>query len=188
LGSAGALSLDPVQPQGALVVVAHPGDRLRTGEAELASSADGVAVVRAPSGRVEVEIEGSGRRATLVAAVSTDHVTWVRAPDPEPLTVGFAVGSARLDPSGAERLRAFAAAAGDAAFEVVGGASPEGDADANAALARERASVCAATLRSAGIADARLTTRDLPQISEPTSDPADARACIVIPRAPKGRR
>jgi len=188
LGDAAALSLDPVQPQGALVVVAHPGDRLRTGEAELAAGADGVAVVRAPSGRVEVEVVGSGRRATLVAAVSTDHVTWVRAPDPEPLVVRFAVGDARLDPASGERLRSFADAAGGAAFRVAGGASPEGDADANAALARERAATCADALRRAGIADDRITTLDLPQISDSADDPADARTCIVTPRAPKGRR
>lgn len=181
LGATAALTLDPVQPQGALVVVASPGDRLWTGEAELSAGPDGVAVVRAPSGRVEVEVVGSGRRATLVAGVSTAHVTWVRAPEPEPLVIRFAVGSAKLAPRSAERLAELVDAAGGSSFSVAGGASPEGNAAANAVLARDRAASCAAALQAAGLAADRIEVRSEPQIAERSAEPAATRTCIVTP-------
>lgn len=145
-GQGGEIQLEAAPPQGGLVVVAQPGDRVRTGELVQRVGPDGVLIVNTPQGRVEVEVVGGGRRALIDAVVPAGHAVYRRVSDPVPVELGFGSGRSQLTPAHEATLRALVQDLGAWSLEVAGLASPEGDPQANLALAAERARAVAAAL------------------------------------------
>ncbi len=179
------LELEPAPPQGALVVVAAPGDLVQVDGVAVSVGADGVALLSVPEGSHRVQITGGGRRSEGSIAVSQGHATWLRPPEAEPYRALFTVGSAELSASERERLGQLSAQRGDYGYVLQGGYSPEGDPDANEALAQARAEVARDVLIEAGVPTDLL---DLQPIAVPTLD-GDfelQRSCLITP-VPGGR-
>jgi hypothetical protein len=177
---AGPVALERAPEQGALLVVAAPGDVIRWRDASFEAAADGVAQLSLSPGPVALSIVGNGRSTQVEAYVGDGHVTWVRVPPPPPLELRFAVGADGLDPEELERLRGFAALAGGGRFRVVGQASPEGDPLRNHDLADRRAMGARDALVAAGVpADTIEVLPSLP--SRPDLDASVQRRVVVSP-------
>jgi len=179
------LVLEPAPAQGALVVVASPGDHVAVGGIEVTLGADGVALLNVPEGPVRVEVAGGGRRSSGPIAVAQGHATWLRVPPAQPHRALFVLGSSTLSSAESQRLATLAALRGDYGFVLQGGYSPEGDPSANQALAAARADAVHAALVAAGVPDNQLEHQ---LIAAPTldGDPELQRSCQVTP-IPGGR-
>lgn len=170
--------------QGGLVIVGWPGDRARVDGHAVELNRDGVAVIQAAPGPLEVDIEGGGRRDEELAAVADGYVTWVRASRPRPLIVNFDQGDSALGSADLRDVALLAQQAGGWRFQVQGSASPEGDRDYNIRLAQQRAEVVRGALISAGLpADTVVLAAPLVQLY---GDPAALRNVVVTPLSPEG--
>jgi hypothetical protein len=154
------VALDPAPSQGSLVLVSHRGDRVVVGEQTTAVSGDGLAVLNAPEGDLSVRIEGGGRAVSHDLLIASGYATWVRVPDPEDHLFLFPLGVAALDPGDLQAVQDLADAPGDYRFLIRGSYSPEGDPQANMALARARASAAGQALVAAGLPEERVVYQD----------------------------
>jgi hypothetical protein len=179
------LSLEPAPAQGALVIVASPGDLLLVDGVQVTPGDDGVALLNVPEGSHLVEVSGGGRRSVGKIAVSQGHATWLRPQGAEPHHALFAAGSASLSPGEQERIARFAEQRAGYGYVLQGGHSPEGDAALNAALAQARAEAVRQALILAGVPEADI---ELQPIADPTldGDPSLQRCCLITP-VPGGR-
>lgn len=182
LGQVSEVVLQPLPAQGALVVVARPGDEIRVGGMPIPLDEDGVAVLNVATGAVEVIGTGGGQQVRLYAAVARQQATWVRVPDPPALTVPFAGGSSELTSQTRYDLLQLAANAGDWTFVIQGYASPEGDADANLRLAAARAETVARALRGGGLSSDHVRVSS-PAIGDPSQMANWGRVVVVRPLA-----
>lgn len=148
--AAGDTALVEAPAQGGLAVAAAAADRVKVAGRELGLK-DGAASLLAAEGVVRVELSGGGRALADEVVVSRGRVLWLNLPDPPDLLVFFPAGGAELDAEDRARIAGAAALLGDWAFEVSGGASPEGDAAGNTLLARRRAEGVQAALVAAGL-------------------------------------
>lgn len=182
-----AVTLRAAPPFGAVVVVAAPGDEVSIEGAKFPLAGDGTAVFGAPEGTLRVLVRGAGRRVELEGAVAAGYALWLRAPAPEPLVVSFEPGSAAIPATFAERLRAFAADAGDHGFRIVGSFSNEADRGESRRLADQRAEALKAALLAAGVPARAI---DVLSTAAPTADaPPDAlRSARVEAILPKDGR
>lgn len=151
--------LPEAPPQGNVVVVAAPGDRVHVGGVPVTPSALGIAVATIPEGAVEVDVSGGGRTAHLQGAVTAGYALWLRAPDPPPLVIHFQVGKSKIDRSDQLAIQTLAAQRGEWRFAVTGQASSEGQPEANFALAAARALAAIRTLQEAGVPPAAIVER-----------------------------
>lgn len=174
-----AVPLEPAPSAGRVLVAAHPGDRVEVGGAAVPVR-DGVASVHHPEGRVPVRVSGGGRAVDLPVAVVVGHAVWVAAPSPEPVRIGFTVGSDALGPDARSRIAEVAGRAGDWSFEVSGSSSPEGRADDNADLARRRAEAVRDALIAAGVPKERVRSTP-PTPPDPSLPPAQQRGAWIRP-------
>lgn len=180
-GASGLVRLDPAPAQGSLLVAGRPGDRVTVGGVAVPVGSDGVALVSAAEGAVSLRVVGGGRAYDEELAVSSGYAGYLRVPEPKSVEVRFARGSAILSEADAERLRALAALAGDWAFEVRGGHSPEGGLAANQALAAARARAVAELLVAGGIPAERVRTSVEVVESAGLDDPTRLRRAMVVP-------
>jgi hypothetical protein len=174
------LQLEPAPPQGALVIVAAPGDEILVDGVRVPTGEDGVALLNVPEGSHAVEVSGGGRHANGTISVSQGHATWLRPPGPEHQHAFFAPGSSALSDAALEGIRALAAQRGGYGYVLQGGHSPEGDPELNKALAHARAAAVRAALIEAGVPEDRI---GLMPIAEPTlsADEAAQRSCVITP-------
>lgn len=184
-GELDGAALRPAPQQGALLVVGEPGDRVRVGEREVSAGVDGVVQLTVPEGMVTAEVVGGGRRATVSAAISVGHGTWVRVSDPAPAVVEFAAGSASLGSEAREVVAALARDAGGWRYELQGGFSPEGNRAANVALATRRAEAVRAAFLEAGLSPDQVAVVPA-AVPEDATDAASRRVCTVRPRPADG--
>jgi len=181
----GDVSLQAAPPQGALVIVASAGDALTAGGASIPVGGDGLAVLNAPEGPIEIVIEGAGRRASYDLAVGSGYGIWLRAPPVEPRRVLFPVGGAALSAAEAEALAPLADHPGGYAYTVVGSFSPEGALEANLARARQRAEAVRDALIAAGLPPERALAAE-PAEPEPGLTPAQQRSVQIRPTPAEG--
>ena len=174
------LELRPAPEQGGLLVVARPGDRVTVDGHPVPLSSQGVAVLNAPPGGVDVEVVGGGRTDTLRVGIADGHASWVRATTPDLHVVRFPVGGSSLDEASRADLQAMARAIGGWRFEVRGYASPEGDRDANLALARDRADAVMQALLQAGMPQSQVSIREI-EVLTAGSDYAAMRRVEIVP-------
>ncbi len=179
------LSLEAAPAQGALVIVASPGDLLLVDGVQVNPGDDGVALLNVPEGSHLVEVSGGGRRSVGKIAVSQGHVTWLRPQGAEPHHALFSAGSASLGAAERERIARFAEQRAGYGYVLQGGHSPEGAAATNAALALARAEAVREALIQAGVPEADI---ELQPIAAPTldGDPNLQRCCLITP-VPGGR-
>jgi hypothetical protein len=152
-----AVALDTAPAQGALLVMASPGDLVRMGEHDLPANPDGLRIINAPEGFADLTVVGGGRQTLTQTALSQGHALWVRIPRPAPLLVTCPAGRSDLSAKDREALAALTTLAGDWAFEVRGTASPEGDPAVNLDLATRRGLVVVDAMVAAGLPRARIT-------------------------------
>ena len=169
-GTDTSITLDPAPEQGALVVVAWPGDRVQIGEMVLTADPDGVVVATAPPGPVRVQSTGSGRSVTVSGYIGDGHALWLRIPDPEPEELLFAVNSAVVSPEALVVLQQWADTLEGGRLQIRGGSSSEGNHEANAALADRRAQAVFDVLIGMGVPAVQLTVLS----SEVSLDPPGA--------------
>lgn len=179
------LSLEPAPAQGALVIVASPGDLLLVDGVRVTPGDDGVALLNVPEGSHLVEVSGGGRRSVGKIAVSQGHATWLRPQGAEPHHALFSAGSSSLSAKEQDRIARFADQRAGYGYVLQGGHSPEGDDATNAALALARAEAVRAALIQAGVPKADI---ELQPIAAPTLDgePDLQRSCLITP-VPGGR-
>lgn len=187
-GDGGAVVLPEAPAQGSLVVVARPGDVVTTGELRQTVGGDGVLVITAAQGALQVEVEGGGRSTSLRAFVEAQQAVYRRVADPEPVGVRFPVGRSALSAGGRDVVADLAAHLGEWRVRVEGLASPEGDREANLALAEARAAAVAAELEAAGVAAGRIDLQPPVVAPDDVADPAAWRAARVTPLPPRGDR
>ncbi|MCK6503763.1 OmpA family protein [Myxococcota bacterium] len=178
-----------LQPtQGSLIVVALPGDQVEVAGRPVRLAADATAVTHAPEGPIEVRIRGAGQLQVLQPAIAGGYAVWVRSrPDPTPVTLSFAQGSAELTAADREVLVTLAQNAGDWRFELRGSFSPEGDLARNRALALARAEAVRDALLAAGLPPTRVQVAAAPDQVAPDQPPASQRACTILPLPPEAR-
>ncbi|MDP2316115.1 MAG: hypothetical protein Q8P41_24675 [Pseudomonadota bacterium] len=145
-----SIALRPAPAFGAVVVVAHPGDRVSIGRDVVPIGPDGTGVFGAAEGPVTVEVVGGGRRVVLRGAIAGGYALWLRAPAPTPLIVMFAAGSSEVPPEAAASIRAYAAALGSSTVRVVGTYAADEVSDGRR-LGVKRAEALAASLIGAGL-------------------------------------
>lgn len=179
----GGVRLRQAAAQGTLLVVAEPGDRIEVGEVEVTPEDDGVATLTVRAGIVELAVVGGGRRAAYEVSVEGGQALWVRAPAPARLSVGFGMGSSRLDPAARDQLTALVEDLGDWRLAVEGGFSPEGNREANLALASARAAAVQQALLELGLPPERVEVRP-PAIPEGGGPASSQRVAVIIPLAP----
>ena len=175
----------PERTTGTLIVLAHPGDRVRINGQEARVSATGVAQMSAEEGRVQIEVLSGGQRQTLQAALVTDSAVWVRVGDPDPTAVFFQLGSSTLTESNQQSIIDIARYAAQWSFVLQGGYSPEGTLEHNRQLAVDRARAVSAALQEAGIPPDRIVYLDPPP-PDPNKPATSQRNCRIIPIAPGG--
>lgn len=181
LAAVDGVDLAPVPRQGAVVLVGYPGDRLELAGQGRPAGEDGVTILNAPVGDLEVVVVGGGRRVALTLAVDDGYVAWQRVPAPGPVTIPFAQDSALLTPEAEAVLTGLARDAGAWSFEVYGDHSPEGTPERNVGLAGERAEVVRAALVARGVPEAALAVVTAPDAAE--GDPTSRRRAVVRPVA-----
>jgi len=183
VGGLDGATMLPARPQGALLVVGRPGDRVQLGEQQVPAGPDGVVQLAVAEGPVEVVVVGGGRSIPLSAAVSEGHGTWVRVDDPAPTAIEFGMGSHILDDAARARLALLVEHAGDWEFELQGGFSPEGNRSANIALANRRSAAVHEALLELGLPESqvRIVTAAVP---EDATSAAARRVCTILPRSP----
>ncbi len=186
-GDGGAVVLPPAPEQGALVVVAGPGDVVYTGELRQDVGPDGVLVITVPAGGLLFSVEGGGRVAAVRTYVEAQQAVYRRVPDPAPIGVRFPVGQSALSAEGAGVVSDLAHHLGGWRLKVEGLASHEGDLQANLALAEARAAAVVAALVAAGVPADRIDARPPVVAPEDAADPAAWRAARVTP-LPLGAR
>lgn len=179
----GGVRLRQATAQGSLLVVAEPGDRIEVGEVEVAPEADGVATISVRAGLVELAVVGGGRRAAYEVSVEDGQALWVRAPAPSRQSVGFGMGSSRLDPAARDQLAQLVRELGDWRLAVEGGFSPEGNREANLALARARAAAVQQALLELGLPPDRVELRP-PAVPEGEGPASSQRVAVIIPLPP----
>lgn len=150
-----AVELAPAPVQGSLIVIAQPGDTVVVSGHEVAQI-EGVAVLNAPAGPVDVVVSGGGRTWEARPAIAEGYAIWLRASDHPPLeeiqaVVLFGVGSSAITPAARARLAELAEGRGDWAFRVQGSHSPEGGEDYNRDLAASRGASVLSTLAELGV-------------------------------------
>lgn len=177
---AGAVVLTPAPEQGAMVIVARVGDQVRVDGVPVSVDAEGLAVVNAGVGDHPIEVLGGGRRESLEASIASGYVVWLRAGEPAPARVRFASGSATVSATEAAGVDRLAANVGAWGFQVQGGASPEGNPEANAVLAVSRANAVRDRLIAAGVAADRVVLLP-PAAPIEGLNPADQRAVTITP-------
>jgi hypothetical protein len=151
------ITLAPAPPQGAVVVMASPGDHVLIDEHTLLTDADGVAVLSAPEGDVEVRVTGGGREEVLQAAIGDGYAVWVRVPPPPDVyRVLFPIGSSALLPAARAQIEALAERVGDYDLRLRGSTSPEGFDGFNAELGIARAEAVRDHLLESGVAPGQL--------------------------------
>jgi outer membrane protein OmpA-like peptidoglycan-associated protein len=179
------LSLEPAPAQGALVIVASPGDLLLVDGVQVTPGDDGVALLNVPEGSHLVEVSGGGRRSVGKIAVSQGHATWLRPQGAKPHHALFTAGSSTLSTQARAGVAKFAEQRAGYGYVLQGGHSPEGEDTANAALAQARAEAVRDALIQAGVPEADI---ELQPIASPTldGDPQLQRCCLITP-VPGGR-
>lgn len=161
--------------QGALVVVGGSGDVVQLEELQVDVSAQGIAVVAAPSGLLQAEVVGGGRRAPIETLITTGYVTWLRVPAPEPWHTTFDSGSADLNRGQYVEIEQIAANLGNWDIELQGLFSPEGNLARNQALGNRRAEAVRVALIDAGVPAERITVLPAPD-QAPEGTPEELRA------------
>lgn len=174
------LQLEPAPAQGALVIVAAPGDLILVDQVVVETGDDGVALLNVPEGSHTVEVSGGGRHAIGKISVSQGHATWLRPEGAEPHLARFAAGSAALSVAEQRRVAELADQRAGYSYVLQGGHSPEGDPEANKALARARAEAVRAALIAAGVPEEQI---ELMPAAAPTldGDPEAQRSCMITP-------
>lgn len=175
----------PESAEGTLIVIAHPGDTILIGDEALESDAQGITQLQREEGIVEFEIISGGQRQFLRAGIVPGYTVWVRAGDPQPDAVFFALNSSTLDAASSRHLQEVAENASGWSFVLQGGYSPEGSLDHNRALAVERARAVSRVLQENGITQDQIIFLDPPK-PDPNSTPQEQRMCRLIPVAPRG--
>lgn len=137
--SVGEVVLDPAPPQGGLVVIGKPGDRIWVDGQEVPVSEAGVVVANLSEGDHPVRVEGGGRTYRDEASTISGYAIWIRVPDLRPVEVFFDMGSSGLKPSSRSALSGIALDPGELVYEIRGSYSAEGSLEANLALAGQRA-------------------------------------------------
>lgn len=170
--------------QGSLIVAARPWDRVRVAGAELPLRADGTVVSTMAEGPVDIEVVGAGRLRRLETAVAAGHALWVRGDSEDtPHRILFEAGSAEISAVQRRALATIAANAGAWNFQLRGMFSPEGDPEANRALAQKRAEAVRDELLALGMSPTRINLLAAPEASDPTLPAQEQRACELIPIA-----
>jgi hypothetical protein len=167
---------------GSLVVVALPGDEVLVGDVDVVVGPDGMAVLNHREGFVAIAVVGGGRVFETEVAVVSGHTLCARVNSPKAHNVRFQVDSAVLSPSALAELNSVGEAAGSWAFQVQGGASPEGSLEHNLALADRRAEVVVEALVSAGVE--RELIQLLPAEVRTEGDPEALRSATITPVKP----
>lgn len=184
------VELLPEPDEGALVVLAWPGDRIVVKGASLpapqsvSTGADGVAVVKAPEGRLDIEVRAGGQRQSYKAALANGYAVWVRVRPPPPVQVLFAQGQSDLNAAARAQIAAMAQDAGGWSFVLQGAYSAEGSLNYNNRLARERGLNVGAALMEAGVPADHIAYLEPPP-ADPNKDPVSQRACIVLAVPPE---
>lgn len=173
----------PESVEGALVVIAHPGDKVFIEGEPVTVDEQGVAMLKREEGLVEIEIASGGQRQVLRAGLVPGHAVWVRAGDPDPDAVYFELNSVSLDAAGRASLREVAENVAGWSFVLQGGYSPEGTLEHNRALAIERARAVSHALQAAGVPEDRIVFLDPPR-PDPNRTGRQQRNCRIIPVAP----
>ena len=163
------VALQPAPPQGGVVVIARPRDKVLIGAEVVQPAEDGVATATVPEGTHTVVVIGGGRRYEDEAALVSGYAVWVRAADPEPLTAYFTAGASTLSGDMRQAVSDMGVNAGDWTFEVQGSYSPEGSVQANETLAQRRAESVSALLQASGVESSHI--RVLPAAPPTADDP-----------------
>lgn len=177
------VALEPAPAQGALLVLATPGDRVQVQGHPLELRSDGAALANLPEGPVQVVVSGGGRSDTLELGVSEGYATWARVGEAPVVRVLFAVGSSELRPSAQEQLGALAELRGGYGYALTGSFSPEGQVQVNRDLALARSRAVYDALVELGVPEEAIELRAAAAPAEGTSA-AQQRACVVIPIPP----
>jgi len=151
-----SVALEPAPEQGSVVVIATPGDAVLLGEQVLSLGADGTAVINAPIGPLTLDVTGGGRAETRDLVVASGYGVWVRFSTPEDVELLFPMGVSALSPEGLDAVATLGELSGDSTFEIQGSYSPEGDQEANRALAEARARAAGQALIDAGVPEERV--------------------------------
>lgn len=176
--------LQPVTAQGALLLLANPGDHLTIDGHDVPTGPDGAAVINAPEGRVGIEVKAGGQRQEYKAAIANGFAVWVRVRPPPPTAVLFTVRSAEVSPKAQAEIAALAENAADWSFVLQGAYSYEGSLNFNRRLALERAAAVGKLLEAAGIPADRIAYLDPPN-ADPNGDPTTQRACKILAVPPE---
>ena len=182
---AGALGAE-APLQGGLLVLGHPGDLVQIDGHPVLVGSDGVAVVNVQPGVVRVEAVGGGVRSAEQLTIVDGKAAWLRLADPPDRLLRFTVDSASLDAAATQILAVLAEDAGAWRFRLQGGASPEGNAQANAELAMRRAEAARAWLVDHGIPADRLEV-GAPFAPDPEMPLEAQRICRITPIAEVAR-
>lgn len=187
-GSGAVVVLDPTSPsQGSVVVVSRPGDTVEVKGETLPVGPEGLLVLAAPPGRLDLEIRGAGQSLPFVVGVTADHVVWLRGdtmPLPEPLRVHYPGGSRTMSAEERAALEDFVTRLGDWNVTVQGFYSPEGRRDANLALADSRAQAARQALIDAGVPADHITILPPPEAPPTELSTTDQRAALISPVIP----
>ena len=184
------VELVPEPDRGALVVLAWPGDQIRVSGAALAApqevptGEDGVAVLTAPEGRLDIEVRAGGQRQSYKAALANGYAVWVRVRPPPPAQVLFNQGHSELTTAARAQIADMASDAAGWSFVLQGAYSAEGSLNYNNRLARERGLNVGQALMDAGVPADHIAYLDPPP-ADPNKDPVTQRACIVLAVPPE---
>ena len=180
------IALEPAPEQGSVVVIAAVGDAVMLGDQRLTLSSDGTAVINAPLGRLSLDVTGGGRAEHQDVVVASGYGVWVRFSTPEDVVLQFPVGVSTLSVDDLSAIATLGENAGDGSFELQGSYSPEGDPEANRALAEARALAAGRALIDAGVDESQV-------IYVPPDDhddeaevpPEDLRSVLIHPAGAK---
>lgn len=129
---------------------------MRLGKRKVSVDEDGVAVISAEIGRVQLSVSGGGRELNYRTMVSNGHATWLRVTPPIPTQITFGSNSSIVLAEDVAGLRDLARELGDYHLTLQGAYSPEGAVEHNLQLAQQRAESVAEILRGEGVPEERL--------------------------------
>lgn len=178
------LELRPEANEGALLVLAWPGDRVVVSGQPVETDKDGIATFTAPEGRVDIEVRAGGQRQTYKAALANGYAVWVRVRPPPMVQVLFNQSRSELTPAARAQIAAMASDAAGWSFVLQGAYSAEGSLNFNNRLARERGQNVGQALMDAGVPADHIAYLDPPP-ADPNRDPASQRACNVVAVPPE---
>ncbi|MEL6345791.1 MAG: OmpA family protein [Myxococcota bacterium] len=180
------IQLTPAPRQGAVVISAGAGDRVRVvladGNQQVTLGPQGNGISTLPEGDVTVFIEGAGRTDRYDVSVFDGYGIWLQASAVRPEQIVFALGSSQLTAAARDRVSEIADQAGDWWFQLQGSSSPEGNAAANRRLAQARAASVRAALIAAGLPAERIVERPPENRTRPTTE--EMRNVTITPFVP----